>query len=249
MSSPARSRTHFVVAVVVLAGSAVFMQAAASRGLLQVRKLALPLRLPLEEFNRGSLSPWVVTSAGRLSPETEEELGTKHYLNWTLQGPPVAGSPGGLISLNVSFYTGLQDQVPHVPEECFIQGAFTQASDDTVEMKFSRMGERADIRRLSFVAPRRIGTRTFVYYTICVNGEFLSNRQWVRARMADPRDTHLYYSKVEVGIQAGSQADLSQLDRTAEQVLDRVLGELKRSHWPLRGWERGGPPAEPAARV
>ena len=79
-----------------------------------------------------------------------------------------------------------------------------------------------------------------MYYTICVNGEFFANRLPVRLRMKDPRDTHLYYSKVEVAFKGVTKRDDESLNRKARAILGKAIGELMRSHWPEPGTERGG---------
>jgi hypothetical protein len=248
MSLNTRSNVHFLLGSAVLVASGAFLHAASSRGYLRVMKKALPLRRPMVDFDQRALAPYQLITGGRLSPENEEELGTKEYLNWTLR-PPAGPLGEPHIDLMVSYYTGLPDQVPHVAEECFHMGGWLQASDDTVEMICPRLAEATgkqgrrietlDARRLSFTSQRLIGTRTWAYYTIVANGDFYPNRQLVRMRMIDPRDSHLYYSKVEVDIRAPSHSDLKALDTIANEVLDRVLAELVQSHWPLRGSERG----------
>jgi hypothetical protein len=110
-----------------------------------------------------------------------------------------------------------------------------------MDMALPELGETIQIRRLSFIR-RDLTTRTYVYYTICVNGQFFGRRDMVRGVMADPRDSHLYYSKVEVAIREKPGVQIEELDQAARIVLDKTITELMRSHWPLRGWERGGPP-------
>lgn len=235
---------HFVICVVLLGSCAAFMQVAQSRGSLKIIKGALPIRKPLKDFDRTKLEPLELVNVIKLPQETVEELGTKEYLNWAL-GSSGGGTPRSC-SLSVTYYTGVVDQVPHVPEECFFQGAFTQAGDDILDMKLPTVGETIQVRRLSFYPPRDFSTRTFVYYTICVNGGFYGKREVVRMQMSLPFDSHLYYSKVEVAIKEPVDSRVEDLDDAARGVLDQAIAELKRSHWPVRGSERGGPPAAEA---
>lgn len=240
-----RSNFHFVACVVLLGGCAAFMQVAQSRGSLKVIKGALPIRKPLKDFDRTKLAPLELVNVIKLPQETVEELGTKEYLNWALGSP--SGNPRSC-SLSVTYYTGVVDQVPHVPEECFFQGAFTQAGDEILDMKLPTLGETIQVRRLSFYPPRDLSSRTFVYYTICVNGGFYGKRDVVRMQMSNPFDSHLYYSKVEVAIKEGVDSRIEDLDESARTVLDQAIAELMQSHWPARGWERGGPPAAAGAK-
>jgi hypothetical protein len=244
MTHSGRNHLNFILAAAVLAGSAGFLAEAKARGWLLVIKKALPIRKPLEMFNQKSLEPWQLVSAGRLSAESEEEVGTKEYLNCTLAYPNGTGERRRQISFTAFYYTGVQDQVPHVGEECLFQAGLTQAAPKSVmDWDMPRLGQKVQMARVMFDDPRHVGVRLFNYYTIRVNGEFRGDRNLVRIRMADPRDTHLYYSKVDVSIQSTTDANLAELDEIAKDVLDRGLTELVRTHWPLSGSERGGPPA------
>jgi hypothetical protein len=237
-----RGTIHFWVAAGFLAASSLVLNEGKTRGWFLVIKKPLPLRASLEDFNQDSLRPWKLLSAGRLSAESEEELGTKEYMNWVVTDPNGTGERRRQIILTVTYYTGVQDQVPHVPEECVYQAGMAQAEPKTIiEWDLPRLGDRVEVARVVFDSPQRIGSRLFVYYTIAVNGEYRGDRDPVRIRMADPRDTHLYYSKVEVSIYSAPEAAVSALDEIGKDLMDRVLAELVRVHWPRKGWERGGP--------
>ena len=242
MTVATRSRIHFLLCGFILFGCAGFIHVANRQGWLRLIKAPLPIRKPLDSFDRSKLQPLEVANVIKLPTETVEELGTKEYINWTLAAPEGTLENVRGCSLSVTYYTGVVDQVPHVPEECLFQGAFTQAGDNVMEVTLPQLGETVQIRRLSFYPPRDLTNRTYVYYTICVNGHFFGRRDMVRGVMADPRDSHLYYSKVEVAIREKPGVRIQELDEAARIVLDRTVTELMRSHWPLRGWERGGPP-------
>ncbi|MFQ5411560.1 MAG: hypothetical protein ACE5EC_04660, partial [Phycisphaerae bacterium] len=81
---------------------------------------------------------------------------------------------------------------------------------------------------------------SYVYYTICVNGDFYANRLPVRLRMGDRKETHLYYSKVEVSFSGLNNPDLADLDQRARSVMDIIITELVNTHWPRKGSELGG---------
>ncbi len=245
---PAKSmlRIQFGLAVLVLGASATLLQVAKSKNLLRIIKAPLPVRKPLDQLDRRNLLPFEVINAETFSEEIVEELGTNQYISWVVKtlDPKSGDYRGGTVS--VTYYTGVVDQVPHVPEECMTQGigAFTLDSDDSAQMQLSRLGQTIPIRKQVYLAPRRLNSRTYVYYTFSVNGEFLANRTAVRRRMASISDTHLYYSKVEVGFKAHVEMDTADIDERARDLLDRVITELVAAHWPLKGWERGGPPVD-----
>lgn len=233
-----RNRLYFVLAAATLGGTAAYIQIQTARGSLQLLKKPLPIRKPLVDMNRDAMMPFRVMREDRLTAEIVENLGTQEYINWLLQeiGPRDAKA----IHFSVTYYTGVQDQVPHVPEECMFQGGMTQESDTMLTLKLPRLGQDVQVRRLSFNTPRQLGQRSYVYYTICVNGEFHGDRQMVRIKMANPTESHLYYSKVEISLDGSGVDNPARFDEQAAELFDRALTELFKSHWPPPGSERGG---------
>ncbi len=239
MSAPRRSNVLYALAVAVLACSAAFIQHAKHSGWLQLIKKPLPLRVGLEEMDRGCVRPYGVAHSSRLPQEAVEELGTKQYLDWLLQrsdGRPCFREA----ALLITYYTGVQDQLPHVPEECYYQGAFTQDTNDVLAFDLKELGRGVAVRRLSFYPPRGVGKKRYVYYTICVNGDFYCRRDAVRLRMGDFREKHLYYSKVEIALDGVPATALPEADEVVAGLLDQVLVELVRAHWPTPSAVRGG---------
>lgn len=233
-----RNQLYFGLAVLTLGGTAAYVQIQTARGALQLLKKPLPIRKPLVDMNRDAMMPYRVMREDRLSAEIVENLGTQEYINWVLQeAGPRDAKP---IHFSVTYYTGVQDQVPHVPEECMFQGGMTQESDTTLTLKLPRLGREVQVRRLSFNTPRQLGQRAYVYYTICVNGAFYGDRQLVRLKMANPTESHLYYSKVEISLDGSGVDNPTRFDEQAAEVFDRALTELFKSHWPPPGSERGG---------
>ena len=242
MTSAGKSQLHFVLAALVLAGSAGALSQAKSRGWLVIIKKPLPIRKPLQDMEQKVFEPWRLNSAQKLPAESEEELGTKEYLNWMVSDPTGQGARSKPVFLTVTYYTGVQDQVPHVPEECAYQGGMSQNGGKQIsKWDMPRLGERVEVSKLIFDSPRQLGQRLVVYYTIAVNGEFLGDRDPVRIRMTNRRDTHLYYAKTEVSINTSTDANQAELDAIGRDLMDRTLTELMHSHLPLRGWEQGGP--------
>lgn len=240
-----RSNFHFGLGLGVMVTAALGMQVAKANKWLYIIKKPLPIRKPLRDLDRNSILPYDVVELAPLSPEMVEELGTKEYINWILKAPGAKARGRNPVDLAITYYTDVQDQVPHVPEECYFQGGnFTPAGDETLEMKLDALGETVPIRRLGFYGRGELVKRRFVYYTLCINGALCSNRNDVRLRMADRRDTHLYYSKVEIAFDDVLEKQIPDIDAKARELFDKVLPALFKSHWPLRGTERGGMPSE-----
>lgn len=234
-------RIRFTLALVVLAGGAARLQYAKARGELQLIKKALPIRKPLPDMDLKVLAPWQGTGV-RMRPDTEQELGTSEYAQWNLIKPNDR-SVSGATSLFLTYYTGVQDQLPHVPEECYqVGGSALETDVELTDVIIA--GQKTVLRKLTFLpTPKEMEDgdvgRKYVYYLIAVNGELLASRNTVRFRMADPRDSHLYYSKVELTFHAEEPVADNRLDNVAIDLLDRTVTELFKSHWPPKGAERG----------
>jgi hypothetical protein len=238
-------RWHFGLAVATLAVSAAGLQLVQALGWVTLIKKPLPIRKPLVDFGRGTFEPQALkfASSERLPTETLEELGTEEYINWELDYTGPRPRWRGPVLLSVTYYTGKPDQIPHVPGECLWQGGLSPAGKDAqLHIQPDSPDGEIAVHRVSFYPRPADGTIIYDYYTICVNGEYYSDRTGVRMRMAKPGDTHLYYSKIEAMFRGVADEDLVEVDRQALELLERAAAELNRSHYPLKGWEKGGPP-------
>ncbi len=121
----------FVVAVLVMAASAVGMKAAIDRFQIYLRKLPIYAEggrllngLPAETANWKKVGQDHVEEA-----ETLEVLGTENYLTRTFEekNPPKGKRPRH-IQLHVAYYTGMIDTVPHVPDRCLVGGGMSIVS-------------------------------------------------------------------------------------------------------------------------
>ena len=239
-------RLRFGLAVAALAGCAIGLQMAEVFGWVALIKKPSPIRKPLLDLDRRIFEPlaFKFMSSDRLDVEMVGELGTEEYINWVFEYTGTRPLWRGPVRLSVTYYTGKQDQIPHVPEECLWQGGLSPAGGDrTLNLQPSWLEGAIPIHRVVFFPRPADGTKIFDYYTICVNTEFFANRTDVRLRMAKPGDTHLFYSKIEVMFMGVTDQNLAEVDRTALEILGCAAAELTRSHYPLKGWEKGGPPA------
>ena len=251
-STLSRDWMLYILAVTVLGAGAAGLQEAQDRHWLVTIKKPLPIQKLLMDMDLHCLGPFVFKSSDRLDSETENALGTKEYINWKLDLPGDQKVWRGPALFSVSYYTGKLDQLPHVPEECLWQGGLSPAGDDdTIDLAVPGHVTPVPLRRLSFYAHREEGakvlvsdgTKIYVYYTICVNGEYFANRDWARTKMTTPSESHMYYSKVDAMFEGVAAKDLAKLDEKAKGLLGGVIAELIRSHYPPKGWEKGGPPA------
>lgn len=240
-----RRRTHYLIAVIILAICASGLQVANSIGYFVVVKKPLPIRKPLKDLERKCVTPLAFVSSDTMSDEVVAELGTTEYVSWLLNEAAPNGSPSSPVRLSVTYYTGKVDQVPHVPEECIYQGGMDPGGDDdTLTLRVPNHEGDIPLRRLSFRPRAGDGSKVYDYYTICVNNKYFSTRDWARLEMSSRRATHMFYSKIEVMYPGGpGGGKLEDLDQRAMKLIGRVIEELTRTHYPLRGWEQGGPTA------
>ena len=237
MAQSKRQTVYFALAVIVLGGSAI----ATELWSFTIIKGPLPIRKPLIDLSSSSLGDYELVASKRLSTDLLSELGTDEYIEWTLRDRRVEDKNDAVVSLFVTYYTNVQDQVPHVPEECNPQAGLIPAGDDSLRFHIDSLGEEIAVRRLAFLPKKDQRIKNVVYYTINVNGTFHNGRQTARLKMADPRDTHLYYSKVEIMFFGRLNAEDPELDRRAKALMDATIRVLFKDYWPQRGSERGGP--------
>ncbi|MCK6456788.1 MAG: exosortase-associated EpsI family protein [Phycisphaerae bacterium] len=224
----------FIAALLVILAAGAGLRYAKATGSLQILKRPAPLLKQLSDLSPDVLAPYILRDSARLPEETEQELGTKAYIQWTLENPQ-APEESWERRLNVfaTYYTGNPDQVPHVPEECYQQGAFGILTDDYMEFKLGAIRGDVPIRRLAFRPPSTRAAGVCVYYTFAVNGDFYAHRNAVRLRMADPRERYLYYCKIELAFFRQKGAGTTpEMDRAAERIMGQLLPELIRNHLP-----------------
>ncbi len=128
----------FVIALVLLVGSAISLNVVmgAVKGFLI--KKPVPLRQPLfglsERFGpyRIHMIRGKKHKEPRLSPDIEKALGTKNYISWIFEDTRKdPDDPGHLMRLHLAYYTGSIDVVPHVPERCIFAGGSQRAMQST----------------------------------------------------------------------------------------------------------------------
>lgn len=235
------NRSGVVAAMAVLLVAGGFLRYAKATGALSILKLPAPLVRDLSDMDRGAVRPYAVRETIRLPAEVESELGTKWYMNWALEHP-IAPAESWMrhATLFVTYFTGSADQLPHVPEECYVQGAFSESKNEEITFKLPTSRQEYPVRRLAFYPPGGRGATTFVYYNFLVNGDFYTDRNAVRVRMGKPTEKYLYHSKIELAFrQIDSREPSSGMDRMAERLLGQVNEALVKDHLPdTRAMER-----------
>lgn len=236
------SRPTFVVCTVILLLSAIGLEATVRFLGLEFRKRPVPLQQPLRQFDFARLGPeYRLEETYAISAEGLQELGTDEYLSCTLldtRRPPT--DPLSHANVLITYYTGDPDQVPHVPDVCYLGGGFQQLGSEKLSLTVPELGSAGrdiPLRQLKF-GKQVFGARqeATVLYLFSANGQYECDRERLRLILGNPFGRYAYFSKVEVSFPASSNAD--QAAARGMEVLAKMLPVLVRDHWP--DWQEVG---------
>lgn len=241
----------FLICVAVLLIAAGGMSATVSYLGLQFIKKPIPLKKSFDEINEAALAPWKVVDKSKIkNKDILEQLGTDQYIQWVLEDTSAEPtSPVRCCSLFITYYTGNPDQVPHVPEECYLGGGkiltelpkelnfdvTVNGKQQTVSARWLSIGSKSqDIFQ---------GDSTFgVLYFFKVNGVYAGNRDAARRVMqTNFFSKYSYFSKVEWFFfnRAGAASvypSKEQANEASQKFLRILLPILENDHWP--DWEK-----------
>jgi hypothetical protein len=226
---------HFGVAAAILLAAAAGFHVAVRLLRIHLVKAAVPLpeaaRLEghwLANFPR-ALGPDVQGADGRPVPRyvlpadghrklTEDqlkELGTtKHRLNWYYSAyyrdNQTSGTRAGTeryFILDVTYYTGLVDPVPHVPEICLFAGGFAPLPGESGSLTLElptlpepwRKWRNIKVQRAAYALKDAFGTvaKSAQYYVFSMNGEATDSRSRVRWDLTWPTRNYCYFAKIQ----------------------------------------------------
>jgi hypothetical protein len=239
----------FLMCAAVLAASGVGMPVAIEKFGVYLQKEPLPLKKPLDFLDEKGLGPYRVLSKEKIdNPEVIKNLGTKEYIQWTLEDTEVgAESSVRQCSLFVTYYE-LPDRVPHVPEECYIGSGYQKLSGDSLTVIAEGEGDKREIpvKYLVFTSKNqsswRRDTQFSVLYLFKVNGDFANSRESARIALnKNIRYKYSYFSKVEwkffntrLGVTVNPTK--SESISASGKLLGVILPILEGEHWP--DWTR-----------
>lgn len=216
-------------------------------------KERVDLRKPLNLLDRDRLAPYELDRAIEIQSDILNQLGTDQYLQWIVRVPDRLEEPdrGRLLSLFVTYYTGLPDAVPHVPEACYAGGGHKLVKQSPDEITISSEAQQivVPIQLLEFRKESQFGRNSrIVLYTFHANGQFRADRTAVRLAIGSLTDRYAYFSKVEVGVDLEEgRFTKDQAVTSAKRFLEVAIPILLEDHWP--DWEavNKGSATRPAA--
>jgi hypothetical protein len=132
--------------------------------------------------------------------------------------------------LDVTYYTGGLNLVPHIPEVCLVAGGARILGSDreTFRLQTPREGWSGEIAftRTRYVVPGRHGPSLRQdYYVFCLNGEPVPSREAVRLRLINPFRRHSYFAKIQFG-PLREVRDRQATDRAAEAFIQAAIGPI-----------------------
>jgi hypothetical protein len=269
----------FIVAAVLLFVAAAGLNAATDAMKLHFKKEAVPLSVPRLDDGRvgipAKLGTWVQISKDEgLQHSTQEVLGTKEfifrdYVNSALvsesdiawfkdksseeRGRKLQeienNHPDAIVRLAITYYTGLVDTVPHVPEKCYVADGFEAANGTDTRTPTLHCGDGADrtitYRYVRFQDMTQTGRKDReVAYLFHVNGHYESSSIGVRSELQNLLQRYGYFAKVELMTQSPNSLSATEDMKSASQqrstaaindMLAALLPELERC---LPDWKK-----------
>ena len=113
----------------------------------------------------------------------------------------VKGSPlVPMLTVGVTYYTGLVDTVAHIPERCYVANGYEQVSQDVETMSGFADGNDRNVkfRFINFEDQTNQEHGVFVAYFFQVNGKYTEDPIEVRKILQDLTEKYGYYAKVEI---------------------------------------------------
>ena len=189
-----------------------------------------------------------------MSPEEVEALGTEEYIQWVFSDTSVENrdNPLAVVTVFLTYYTGAPDQVPHIPNVCYLGSGFSIKDDYGISFSMPALGDLGKDVPLQVVTFEKAGMFRRLSPTVCylfsVNGKLKGSRDAVRLALSNPRDRYAYFSKIEVRFGRGFvDPPPEEVVRAAKEVMSTLLPILVNNHypeWPPKIRERGSAGAQ-----
>ncbi|MFI4911426.1 MAG: hypothetical protein ACIAQZ_07140 [Sedimentisphaeraceae bacterium JB056] len=235
-------KAAFIICVVILATSAIGKKAIINKLQIYLRKEPINLKNPLDSLDENRLGKYKVIKKTKIeNNDIVEELGTTDYIIWELENTSLEDKDSTkYCSLFITYYTGINDRIPHVPEECYF-GAGNRVKamlDNSIEVEYKNIKNDINYRQLVFTSKAEdiwgTGTEFSVCYLLKVNGKYAGNRTAARNIMASNLfGKYSYFSKFEWRFHGKyNLPDQEKVANASKDLLETVLPILEEDHWP-----------------
>lgn len=239
-------QSSFLICVIVLVAAAISKDAVIEFYGVVLNKEAIALKKPLDNMDELRLKPYSVVRRSKIENlDVLEALGTDEYIQWILEDTETGkNSSTRYCNLFITYYTGNPNQVPHVPEECYVGSGNRQESSRSIGLSIEKAGvtEEIVVKALVFRPNNNLdwNVTSFVrLYFFRANGAYANGREGVRAIMFQNLfGKYSYFSKVEWdfygmsghGIKIRPTQD--EIVEASEKLLTVLVPLLEKEHWP-----------------
>jgi len=238
----------FLICAAVLATAAGGMSIAIKSFGVYLKKEPFPLKKPLDLLDEKGLGHYKVVSKEIIEEEESiKSLGTRDYIQWTLEDTEAPeDSAVRKCALFITYYD-VPDIVPHVPEECYMGSGFQRLASDNVTFDC-----RSTIDNRQFSVPGRylvfVGTgfkhwqgdtKFPVLYFFSVNGVYANSRENTRLVLNENIfSKYAYFSKVEwkffnTKFTATVYPGVEEAVAASQKLLSVIVPILEKEHWPI----------------
>jgi hypothetical protein len=233
---------HFLVAAGILLVAAVGWNTA--RSFLQIYMAKKPVSPPkgtlvvnyqLKNFPK-NLGPYslIEESALPLKEDVLETLGTAgNPNNWYYMAVYEDKQTKEQMRLDITYYTGLLDAVPHVGERCIVAGGGTVRPDLSGKRVLSltqgpREWRQLPVYRTAYEITQGMGTaQLFQYHVFSMNGAPTESWENVRWNLTLPSVKYCFFAKVQTAPLASNLTAEASDDMT-RRFLDRAMPAVLR---------------------
>ena len=267
----ALSQRSFLIVTVVLLTAALGLNVAVSAMRLHFKKEPVPLSRPLGALPE-RLGTWVQVSQDQpLDKETQDVLGTKEYIfRDYVNETDVPGAadrfrdkskeerqrilngirqqfPNAVISLSVTYYTGMVDTVAHVPDRCVTADGYEPTEYTTPQWPIAQQlppaakprtadgtaVDNVEVRYINFEDQTGAGKfpRSISYF-FHTNGKFVSSPLEVRNQLANLFVKKGYYAKIE------TMTTIGDTKISESKTTDFLTYALPEVHKCMPDWEK-----------
>ena len=270
----ALAQPSFLIVFVVLMVAALGLNFSVSSMQLHFKKEPVELVKPLGALPE-KFGSWVQVSQDQpLDKELQDVLGTDQYIFRDYVDEQVVGVgigdkfrdrpveerreelarirkqfPQAVISLSVTYYTGMVDTVAHVPDRCVTADGYEPKTYETPKwpiardlpaaMKQANGGEDVEVRFINF--EDQTGTTNFnraVSYFFHTNGKFISSPLGVRNELANLFVKKGYYAKIETMMAVDPKVSTVAAQDLATATSDFLTAALPEVHKCMPDWEK-----------
>lgn len=150
-----------------------------------------------------------------------------------VQGKTLTG-PYALWYLDVTYYTGSVDRVPHTPMACLLAGGRVITGEKEIAVQVAVpdrwkpwWGGQVVFNRVTSESRRGGANRSVDYYAFCLNGKPESSRYAVRRTLTYPWVRHGYFAKIQFGPRTNADIDNpEEADKAAQEFIGQFLPEV-----------------------